>query len=313
MLKIAITVAVCAFIIRKFGWEEIAETIRGANPFYVLLAAVVFGLSSLIGVYQWQILLRSRSIEIPYWTACKLYYIGMFFNNFVFGAAAGDAVRVSYLKLANHSGRSGLAATFLDRIAGLWAMLGFAVAGSLVLMQRGMMEEKSLLTAFMALVGAFVVLSGITAFLLSRRLQALVHGLLERVRVPYTELLHTTLEQMQIEARDARLMWWVILLSVVIQLMRIGVHILCGAALGLLTAANFQYFFIFVPILAMIMIVPLPFGIPQSVGGSLFAMAGFAPGAAFVMEFLAAVVGMLVSSIGGVFFVMHRAASPDST
>jgi hypothetical protein len=111
---------------------------------------------------------------------------------------------------------------------------------------------------------------------------------------------------MLIEAQDYKLLASVSALAILTQFLRIGVHILTAASLGLLTAANFQYFFIFVPIIAMIMTVPLPFGAREAFGGALFALAGFPQDAAFIMGFLASLIGIAVSSLGGIFFVAGK-------
>ena len=56
----------------------------------------------------------------------------------------------------------------------------------------------------------------------------------------------------------------------------------------------------------MMMVVPLPFGIRESVGGTLFAFAGFQVHAAIVMGFLATLVGSAASLVGGILFVMNK-------
>jgi hypothetical protein len=79
-----------------------------------------------------------------------------------------------------------------------------------------------------------------------------------------------------------------------------------GASLGLVSAANFQYFFIFVPLLATVMIIPLPLFVREALGGALFAMAGFPQHRAFVMSFLASLVGLAGSLPGAAMFVIGR-------
>jgi hypothetical protein len=56
----------------------------------------------------------------------------------------------------------------------------------------------------------------------------------------------------------------------------------------------------------MMMIIPLPFGIRESAGGTLFALAGFQVQAAIVMGFLATIIGSAASLIGGILFVLNK-------
>jgi uncharacterized protein (TIRG00374 family) len=307
LIKLAVTILVIGFFIRKYGWHDITGTVARARPGWLLLAVIAFFISGLLGVVQWRLLLARKGIRLAYGFAFKLYFMGMFFNNFIFGTVAADTVRVAYLKLSHESGRAGFGATFLDRFAGLLAMLGFATAGSIILLRRGLIEGYDTIhNAVIALFVTFILFGSILLFLVSKKLQRLFFSIYDRLPLPKKDFIRTALEQMLLEAGDFMLLVKVGLLSTGIQQLRIFVHILCGASLGLLTTMNFQYFFIFVPIMAIIMIIPLPFGIKEGVGATLYTMAGFRPEAALVMVFLATIVGILASSIGGIIFVTQR-------
>jgi membrane protein DedA with SNARE-associated domain len=54
------------------------------------------------------------------------------------------------------------------------------------------------------------------------------------------------------------------------------------------------------------MTIPLPFGIREAAGGALFALAGFPTNEAFVMGFLASLVGIAASFLGGIFFIEDK-------
>lgn len=306
LIKLLVTTLVLGFVIHKLGWRDIVESFRQARPGWLAAALILFLGSGALGVLQWVLLLRNRTIEVSFSKAFVLYFIGMFFNNFILGTAAGDAVRVTYIRLQNGKGKAGLAATFLDRFAGLWAMLGFAVAGSIILLRRGMVQGLPLTTAVISLFATFLFFLGILIFLMAPPLQKVFFSFLKWIPIPRKDVIETLVSQMLLETKDIKLMLQVAGLSSVIQLMRVGVHLLCGASLGLLTVHNFQYFFIFVPILAISMIAPLPFGVREALGGTLFALAGFKADSAIVMEFLATLVGVVASSLGAVFFLTSR-------
>jgi hypothetical protein len=309
LLKIAVTAAVVAYIIHRLGWESIVSTVAEADPRWLLAALAVFIVSGVLGVVQWRVLLLNKGVKLPFGRCLSLYFIGMFFNNFMLGMVTGDAVRVTYVKTSNGSVRGGLAATFLDRFAGLWAMTCFAIAGSGVLLRRGLLDEGRIATAVVALAGTFGLFCLTCSFIVSRRMQRLSFRMLDTLPIPWKSVVRDVLKGIALEVHNRRVVVPVALLSMTIQAMRIGVHILCAAALGLLTAANFQYFFVFVPILAILMLIPLPFGVKESIGGSLFVLAGFSPEAPevpLVMEFLASLVGIVASLAGGVFFILSR-------
>lgn len=305
-LKILITVAVLAFIVWKLGWREILDTCRQADMAWLAAALLLFFVSGWLGVLQWQIILKNRGVVLPFSRVFSLYFIGMFFNNFALGIIAGDAVKVAYIKLGDGRGKAGFAATFLDRFAGLWAMLGYAIFGSVLLIKQKALESRSMTLAVVALFVTFFCFGGALLFLMSKKLQAAAYLLIDKIPLKKKDALKKILDETIIETHDMHILLPVGVLSTVVQFMRIGVHIMCAGALGLLSAANIHYFFIFVPILAMMMVVPLPFGIRESVGGTLFAFAGFQLHAAIVMGFLATIVGSAASLVGGILFVMNK-------
>jgi hypothetical protein len=305
-LKLLATVLIIAFLVQRLGWESIVNTVRGADPRWIAAGVVIFLVSVMLGVFQWQLLLTNRGLNLPFARAFKLYYIGMFFNNFIMGGIVGDAVKVASIRARDGKGKVGFAATVLDRFAGLWAMCGFAVVGSVILLSRGMLTHGRITTAVIALFAAFALFAGIMLFLMVKPLQNLFFSLTDRFPVCQKFRVKEIVTEMLIEAQDYKLLASVAAIAVLTQFLRIGVHVLTAAALGLLTAENFQYFFIFVPIIAMLMTIPLPFGAREAFGGVLFALAGFPPEEALIMGFLASLIGIAVSSLGGIFFVTGK-------
>jgi hypothetical protein len=305
-LKLLVTAGVMWYIIDKLGWQAIVGTVSHARVKWLVATGIVFLISNFIGAYQWKLLLKNKGIDLSYAKSSRLYFIGMFFSNFIFGMAAADAVRITYLKLDKSSGKAGFAATFLDRFAGLIAMLAFAVAGSVVLLKQKALESRSLDIALIALLGTFGLLVALFCLIVSSRFQKIFFALISRSFLPAAlkQGISTLTAEVILEAHDRHVILPVAALSTVIQLLRIGGTITCAAALGLLTPANVQYFFIFVPMLAMLMIIPLPFGVREGIGGTLFMLAGFAPQAAFIMGFLTSIVGIIVSLPGGFFFIV---------
>ncbi len=306
LAKLAVTFAVIFLLIGKLGWNDIINTIKQAKPLWLLSSFLVFLLSGLLGVIQWRVLLKNRGIPLTFGRSFKLYFVGMFFNNFMTGGIFGDAVKVLSIKSRDGKGMAGFAATFLDRFAGLWAMSGLAIIGSIILLARGSISNGKIGTAVLSLVATFLLFAGIMVFLVNQPLQNLFFKISDSLKISRRFKISQIVSEMLIEAHDIHVIGKVALLSSVIQLLRVGVHIMVAGSLGMLSVSNFQYFFIFVPIIAMLMTIPLPFGIREAAGGALFTLAGFPMDAAFVMNFLASIVGLLASMVGGIFFVTER-------
>jgi glycosyltransferase 2 family protein len=311
--KLLVTAGIVWYVIYKLGWDDVVVTLRHARLEWILATAMLFLVSNCIGAFQWQILLKNKGIDLSYWKSTRMYFIGMFFSNFIFGMAAADAVRVTYLKLGKSSAKSGFAATFLDRFAGLIAMLGFAAVGSIFLLKQKALENKSFDMALIALFAVFGALMCLLVLIISSRFQRFFFSILSKPFLPKKlgEGIAAIAREVIFEVHDRHVILPIALLSILIQLLRIGGNITCAASLDLLTPANTHYFFIFVPMLALLMIVPLPFGVREGVGGALYVLAGFQPKASVIMGFLTSIVGIIVTLPGALLFIAKQKRRPE--
>lgn len=308
LIKLLITLGVLWWIIHTQDIEKLTNEVKGSHPLWLLSALGVFLISILLGALQWRIILKTRDIAISRMRAIAIYMTGIFFNNFMLGMVAGDAYKVTALHRTGDSGKQAFASTFLDRLAGLLIICGFAVFGGLYIlitnMQRG---NTSLLPAISVLLLFAVVLAGIFLMLISKRLQKIVRKAI--TKLPHflpKEKISLVMETVFIDRHsedEKRMLFSVMTYSLIIQTMRVFVHVLCAVALGIFTLERLPYFFVIIPIIALMMIVPLPPVTKEYVAAVLFEQAGFNVESALVMELLATVVSIGASLFGGVTFV----------
>ncbi len=307
--KLSVTAVLLWWISTRYDINTILE----ADLTLLLLAVGILVLSNLAGALQWKLLLQGQKIIFPYGRAVKLYFIGLFFNNFLPGALGGDVVKIYSISRVEKRGREGLAATFVDRFAGFFLLALFALAGSGWLLVTGEAAVKQDIINYIFIVFGVFILA--TAVLFSRRVSSLIYDVIlgrYKTFAPVAkfreshEFFHAYRKQHPLAIR-------VFLLSLVIQLLRIAVHYVCALSIGF--EIDFIYFLIFVPLIALVAIVPISFGgvgVRESIGPPLFtsvasiaAIAGAADLAA-VTQLLATLVGILVGLIGGAVFVATR-------
>lgn len=301
--KLLVTALVIGYVIRKLGWSNIVSTCGRINPLYALYGVAACAVSIVLGALQWHLLLHRKELRISFRESIELYYIGMFFNNI--GTVAGDGIKVAYIKQRHKLGKIGFAATFLDRFAGLLALLAFAGAGCLFLLRHGAPHSPAVFMLAKGLMVLILVFAALLAFLTMRRLRRGFFALVNKLRVPKREFINDLVEATGLDINHFPLIVTIGMLSFVIQALRISAHLFSAAAFGILTPHNFVYFFIFIPVIALLMIVPLPFGIRETFGGHLFSLVGIPQQAAFLMQFLATFLGVVASLWGGIEFVVN--------
>lgn len=309
-LKTAVTLIVIAWIINKFGWDRIATTVVNSDYKWFAGGVLAFLLSIIAGAYQWYLILINRSCRVAFWPSFKLYYAGIFFNNFIFGMITGDAYRVASVHISEKMGKEAFAATFLDRLSGLIALSVFALAGGTYILFIDINKNKEIFAALAVLAVFITIIVVIVSLLVSRRLYNLLENLISRMKfIPKSDKILSVMRTLYLDRRDSEnttTFIRVIFISLVVQSLRILTHVSCAQALGIYSHSFLHYFFVVVPIIALLMIIPLPFGIKETAGGTLFAASGFNIESAIVMEFLASVCGVTSSLGGGILFITGR-------
>jgi uncharacterized membrane protein YbhN (UPF0104 family) len=301
--KIAVTALVIAYVIRKLGWSSIVTTCSRIDPLFALYGLIACVVSIVLGALQWHLLLHRKDLRITLRESFELYYIGMFFNNI--GTVAGDGIKVAYVKKRHNLGKIGFAATFLDRFAGLLALLVYACAGCSFLLWKGGFHNPAIVNLIRVTILLIVLFGLLLAFLTMRRLRRVFFNCVNNLRLPKREFINDLVAITGLDVNHLPLIMTIGALSLVIQGLRISTHLFSAAAFGILTAQNWIFFLVFVPFIALIMIVPLPFGIRETVGGHLFALTGIQEQAAFLMQFMATIIGLLGSLWGGIEFLVN--------
>jgi hypothetical protein len=94
--------------------------------------------------------------------------------------------------------------------------------------------------------------------------------------------------------------------ALVVQVARIGVHVLVARALGL--DIRLQYFFLLVPLLAVAVSLPISLngiGVREGAGIVLFGLVGVGRADAFTLQFTTYLVAVAVSLLGGLVFLVR--------
>jgi glycosyltransferase 2 family protein len=322
-VRLISAVSVLWYVVAKNGQGRIVTVLLSAQPTWILLAGILFFLSVIAGAYQWHLLLRIQGIEFRFRDCFRTYYSGMFLNNFLPGTIGGDALRVYEVQKGMEGWGKAAAATFLDRLIGFFSLsLLSLIAVTLSLWRNNLDHQvfRHLLVAVSVIFACFVLA---LIFLLSRRIASLTHSVVQWTNIKWLDDSYTRLQDI-LTAYRARYvgMGYVVLVSCVVQILRINVH--WFSAIGLGIGISPVFFFCFIPIIALAGVIPLNvggWGIPQSIGTYLYTLPGVLAltplgnsqsdikVTAAALAFLPSVVGLVVMLGGGFYFVTGKAKS----
>lgn len=307
--KILLSLGLMAMLLWRIRFDQVADTLRQSDPRWLAGAWLLMLASNLLGSYQWSRLLQVVNIPLPYWKAAAYYHIGLFFNNFLPANIGGDIARVA--DTSRHGERSttaAVSAVLMDRMVGTLALAGLALVTTLPAVDR-----YHLVLAYLALVGFFALSVGMMfAAFHPAVVPALCRGLtrigLQRVAPHVAELA----AQLGSFRGQPALLVEIFVVALVTQVSRIGVHALVARSLGI--HLPFQYFLLFVPLLAVIVSLPISvngIGVREGAGVILFGLVGVDRAHAFSLQFATYLVAVAVSLLGGFVFLLripHRRA-----
>lgn len=307
-VKLLVSVGLIWFFLRQIDLADVEQAARNTNPSFLLLAVLLFTISNLLGAVQWGYLLRVQKIDLPASRILSLYFVGVFFNNFLVSNIGGDAVRVYDLKRTTGKGSQGFAATFLDRFVGLCVLILFSL---IAFASNPDLWSPGLAIPMFALMAT---LAGILAFGFSRRLSGWVLSVLEGIAPAGVVSLLRGIRESFLAYRNAYgVLARVLVIAAGVQLSRVGVYYAVGQGMGL--DSGFDHFLIFIPLIAIVAAVPISFGgigVRENLGAILFGRVGVLPAEALAMMFLGYLAGIVASLAGGVSFVFHRRGKSEA-
>lgn len=148
-LKIGITTALLAFVMSRTDTSSL-RSLLFALPGGVLLTAVVLHfLAFALGAFRWWLLARAAGFGRSFMGACRGYFLGVFFNNFLPTGLGGDIVRIAHLRDPATSLTPLIASTISDRVIGLVAVFATGLC-ALSLLDQITLGNQSRATLFAA-------------------------------------------------------------------------------------------------------------------------------------------------------------------
>jgi len=301
-LKVLLSVALMAFLFARIPFSSVASALTHASRPWLVAAFLVLVASNVLGSWQWDQLLAAVGIQIPFWKVCAYYHVGLFFNNFLPANIGGDLVRIADATRYDTTPATAFSTVLMDRMVGTVALAGLALVTTLPAIDR-----FHLTLAYLALVGFFVFSVIMIWAVFHPGLLPALERVLARIGLGSLKPHLDDLAARLADFRDQRgLMLRLVAVALIVQVSRIAVHVLVARSLGLHIAL--AYFFLFVPLLAVIVSLPISLngiGLREGAGVVLFGLIGVGRTQAFALQFTTYLVAVAVSLLGGLIFLVR--------
>lgn len=133
LIKAAITIIMVAVVALSISFEKLLETLATISPITALVVIIGYTAGQILSSVKWWTIARAGGIDVPYTTALKALFIGMFVNCFGsgLGTVGGDVARGILISNGLPKKTEGIAAVVADRVHGLTVLSAIALSTSL--------------------------------------------------------------------------------------------------------------------------------------------------------------------------------------
>lgn len=302
LLKIIVSLGLLTFIFINLDTQAFLRSLRGANPWWLVVALVMMMAGVVTRAYRWQILLTAIGVPVPLGQLTAIYFIGFLFNNLLPSGLGGDAIRMLELRPYTRYGSDTVTSVIVDRFLGLSALQAIALVA--------LIYDWTAVPAGLAYftVAIFIGGLGVGYLLIHRPLYIMLQNRFSLFRrLTGLKMISQLFESFQRYPLGA--LGRSYLVSLLFNITLIAMNICIGLALG--AEATLVQYAVFVPITSLALLIPISFaglGVREEAYRQLFGQAGVSDEKAVAMSLLVYFIGNICTGlIGGAIYLLRSA------
>jgi len=311
-LRVGISAALLWYLFRQIDKKRLFEIISHADKRLLALAFCVFVITYISAFFRWKMLLDAIKIYLPIKRIIAAFSGGIFFNQILPSSIGGDLMRS--IDLASHTKRARevVATVFLDRLSGYIGLVGMALAS--LACGWSLINDRRILFPVAIITGLLIA---ILMVLFNASVYKKINDLLRppgagRIREAITNLHH----EIHVFRDKKAVIIKNISLSLLLQTSSCFSFYIIARSVGI--NINMVYFFIFLPIMGAITMLPISIGglgLRENTAAYLFPLVGVNKDLAVAMSLLNFFFIVICAIIGGLIYyvltVHHRRLQSD--
>ena len=309
-LRLLLGLALIAFLVRSIGTQNLQAAIVPArtHPAWIAGALALTFAALFAGIVRWHLILVAMDLPSPVARTYRGFFIGQFFNAFLFGACGGDLARAIFAAHDHPEKRAeAVASVFLDRAIGLVVTLLFGCAMILPRIRMFAGHEEARLS--LVLMGIFLLATlAFMAMFFARNLFERLPGLRRLQRHGRIgPLFRRAYDALFLFRQNIRHLFWPAILSVANLLLLAAATAALARALDISIAfPDLLVVFPVVTVLAAVPLTPGSLGVREGLYVQLLHPFGILPGPALMLSLLGYLVASLWSLYGALLFLRRE-------
>ncbi|MFA5287254.1 MAG: lysylphosphatidylglycerol synthase transmembrane domain-containing protein [Candidatus Omnitrophota bacterium] len=308
LLRVGISAVllVLLFKFNKINVHDLIIDIKSADKALLAVGFLIFFIIYLLGFLRWQMLLKSAGINIPLKRLVISFSGGVFFSIFLPSTIGGDLVRAADLAGHTQKTKEVIATVFLDRLSGY---IGLVIVVILALLfGKGIVQDKVVLSSVIVIIAILVLVTLVlfNSFIYSRITKFLSTPGAGRIK----ELIKGLHHEIHVVRNHKKMIFGNLFISFMIQVIAPASIYFIALSLGI--KIDPIYYFIFLPIIGAITLLPVALGglgLRENLFVVYFAKVGVVKQLAIAMSLLSFAFIIIYGALGGLIYVLtlhHR-------
>ncbi|MBN2589062.1 MAG: flippase-like domain-containing protein [Sedimentisphaerales bacterium] len=254
-------------------WRKLTQI----GPLAFIFSLIIFIIAQILIAFRWRLLLKSQMISIPFLSAVRLHFLGLFYNNCMPGSVGGDLIRAWYVTKHTDKKFEAALSVFVDRIVGLFSTFVIAVFFYLVFLQGKSLgissrEDSGLFDSIyrhrMLIIGlAGIIMLVIAGLMLYKKSRIKLKNAFFKISKRVLEAIIKLKTAIILYCKKPLILFSAFGLTIFIQLMTITGFWFIGLSLGI--EANIKYYYVFFTLTWVLGAIPVSIGGAVVVEGML--------------------------------------------
>ena len=309
-LKTFISISLLTFLLVNIEWDKVLNNLKNANILLLVIASLLNLTERFELTFKWNLLIRVRNIFIKFGRLFLINAIGSFLGIFLPSSLGTDVVRGYYLVKDNSQKSVSISSVFVDRVLGMFSLLTFGVVSVFF---AGDLIDKFNIKSYVIILFLVVVV----AFYLFQKDEAVnfLHNLLKRIKhkkiVDNVINLHNSILEYKKHPKTLLLAFIVTLL---VQVTRVLTYYVIALAFGI--HFPIVYFFLFVPLIMLVMMIPISIGglgVKEGTFVAFFTLIGMSVNDAVIISFMNSFLDILNTLIlGGGGYLFYKPTEEEN-
>ena len=303
-------------LVWRIGPRHLNESFRQVSLVWFALAIAAMGIVIVFTIFRWQWILEVQGLELSFWRACSITFVGMFFNAFMLGATGGDVMKAWYVAHETHHKKAeAVASVIVDRIIGLLGLFVVALIMMGIFWHRvfddGRLRTFALITLAVVATTVIITIAGLWKGAADK-----FPGIRARLqKIPKYDTLRRMVDAYRVYASQPGVLIKTFLITIGVHIFSMLAIVCIGKGLGVITNDGLVDYFLYLPIINSVSAIPITisgFGLREGMYVAMFSRAGVAGAAALAMSLLGYLATLFWSVVGAGFYLTHRKELPSA-